>query len=186
MSYTPEQYLQKMRERIKNLKGVALLEPVIADVQAAMAKRIFEEGTGGAGQKLGTYSTKPMYATKKQFVKSGAFKPQGKAGGKSTFKNKRPRKSMYLPQGYKQLKQVQGMQSNYVNLQYSGALKQAFEGKLQRNAQQVTIGLVGKQNDKKLMALKAKYGTGIFKATPAERKLAAEALKKKILQTLSA
>ncbi len=185
MSYTPEQYLQKMRERIKNIKAASLMESVVAKVQTAMEKRIFEDGASGNGQKLGTYSTKPMYATKKQFAKTSAFKPQGKTGGKGTFKNKRTRQSMYLAQGYKQLKQVQGLQSNFVNLEYTGALRKAFKAKPQTNAQQVTLGIGGKQSDKKLAALKAKYGTDIFKPTTAERNVVAAELKKKILQTLT-
>lgn len=185
MSYTPEEYLNKMRARLLNLKQLNLIAPVVTKLQSTMAKRIFDDGQSGNAQKIGAYSTRPMYATVKRFAKRGAFKPAGKSAKGASFKNGEPRRSMYLPQGYKQLKEVQGMEAGFVNLTYSGDLRNAFNGEPVVNAGTVTISLGGKGNTQKIKALTAKYGEGIFKPTPAERNFFTGEITRKILQTLS-
>jgi hypothetical protein len=179
--YTPEEYLQKLRERIKAATDTRLLAPVITNLQQAMDKRIFETGLNSKAQKLGAYSTKPMYVTQKQFANTPAFRATGKVNTEGTFKNKRARRSMYLPQGYKQLRQVQGMPADKVNLTYSGSLRKSFNQKPGADGWQLGTG---EQDKKKLDGLAAKYGPRIFKPTDAERETAVKQVVQTILETL--
>lgn len=181
MMYTPEEYLQKLRERIKAVTDTSLLAPVITNLQQAMDMRIFETGLNSKAQKLGAYSTKPMYVTQKQMVNTPAFRAAGKVNTESMFKNKRARRSMYLPQGYKQLRQVQGLPADKVNLTYSGSLRKSFN---QKPGADGWLLVTGEQDKKKQLALAAKYGPGIFKPTAAEHETAVKQVTQIILETL--
>lgn len=122
-----------------------LLRTVATSMIGVVKTRIHEEGRAADNSNIGTYSTKEMYASKSQFVGSG-FTPLGKiktgkdvsagtATTKVSFKNSKgkvktkkvaikkdftERKSMFLPGGYKQFRQVQGRPADKVNLSLSG------------------------------------------------------------------
>lgn len=118
-------------------------------MQASMLKRIFERGQATSGAGISSkYSSNPTYYPKKAFKKTaGAFKPIGKntlikvstktKGSNSVLKatikversnkeTKANRKTMYLAGGYKMLRQVQGLQTNFVDLHVSGSLMQSI------------------------------------------------------------
>jgi len=118
-------------------------------MQASMLKRIFERGQATAGGGISSkYSSTPTYYPKKAFKKTaGAFKPIGKntliksttktkaantvskttiTVSKKNVENKANRKTMYLAGGYKMLRQVQGLQTNFVDLHVSGSLMQSI------------------------------------------------------------
>lgn len=120
-----------------------------AAMQASMLKRIFERGQATSGAGISSkYSSTPTYYPKTAFKKTaGAFKPIGKntlikvstktKGSNSVLKatikversnkeTKANRKTMYLAGGYKMLRQVQGLQTNFVDLHVSGSLMQSI------------------------------------------------------------
>lgn len=82
--------------------------------------RIREQGKATSGGQIGQYSTKPAYYGQSMFVNPSAFKPQGK-NSKSPVKSLgQPRKTMYLSHGYKELRQIQSLETRHVNETYSG------------------------------------------------------------------
>lgn len=76
---------------------------------------------------------------------SGKQTTPSKGGGKKTSlyslvkPNYQPRKSMYLKDGYKQLRDVQGLRTDITNMQYSGQLVADYQ--MQRAAQEVLLGI---------------------------------------------
>lgn len=119
-------YLQNIANNLDSQAVDVAVVQSMTELQANFIQRVFVEGEDSNNQLLGTYSEKPNYYTKEQFVRKSAFKGQGKDGS-TTFKVvTRSRKSMYLPQGYKQLRQIQARPTDKVNLDYSGSLKNAY------------------------------------------------------------
>lgn len=85
---------------------------------ATIKNRIQRQGVDSNGAKMSAYSTKPYYAQRNSFVKRGSFK----AGGKSVNgrKNKKNPRTMFLKDGYKQFREIQGRQTGHRDLTLSG------------------------------------------------------------------
>lgn len=164
---TLEQYqsrLQQVATQVANRITDAAIIPAGSTLLARIKNRIINEGKGSAGNKIGSYSTKPAYFTRSKFVKKAAFKPQGKTG-KGAKKNGQARKSMYLPNGYAQLRQIQGRQSSFVNLEYSGDTMLALQ--MTRNGNTVQIGFTRQKASVVRKALEQRYGP-VYAGTQAE------------------
>lgn len=132
-----------------------------------MKDRIFKQGLDKYFKILAeSYSTKPMYVNKDQFVKRGSFEPKGKNESGKTKGNGTQRKTMYLPHGYKELKEVQGLSSEIINLQYKGNLKRAFVSSFESGI--LYIGFTSTEESEKARRLEAKYKTEIFNAANEE------------------
>lgn len=165
---TPIEFQRKMEAKIADLDTAKLLFPIAAKMIDLMSVRLFDEGEGAQG-KLGKYSTDEGYFTKKQFKNKGAFKPKGKTG-KAKFENGEPHKSMYLEDGYKELKAIQGYESSFVNLQYSKDLRNDFDTGLKIKGDSVIAVVKRGINGDKVEWLSDKYGEKTFKHTPEEIK----------------
>lgn len=154
---TLEQYRDKIRNIVQQSSAQAtsvIRVPAANKLRAAIINRIANEGKATNGSLIGTYSTKPSYYTKKQFVKGGAFKPQGKTG-KSAFDNGKPHKSMFLPQGYTELRNIQGRRTDIMNWEYSGDLMLDF--KQQETQTAILIGFTRIDQSKKRKGLEARF-----------------------------
>ena len=177
---TEEQFREKLLSKIRSLKiAEQIVYPAATVANASMLERLFEKGIGGDGAKVGSYSTEPMYASKKQFRNTGAFKAQGKTG-----KKKEGRKSMYLAGGYKQLRQVQGYESSYVNLFYYGDLYGEMN-KLTVEKDTVVVRLSREINKKKVDGLREKYGKETFQHTKKEKEQFAKDVSKMLANYFS-
>ena len=108
-----------------------------------------------------------MYAGKKQF-NGGGFPGIGKTG-KTNFKNGKPHQSVFLIEGYKQLKQMQGYESSFVNLTYSADLKLDFANSLTAKNDCVLSGVSNNANVLKIEGLTEKYGNDLFNLTEEEK-----------------
>jgi hypothetical protein len=97
-------------------------------VIAEYKQRIFFNGLDTSGGAIGTYSVNPFYINPLSLttVSASGIKPQGK-NGQSVFKNGNPHKTKYLTQGYKELRDLTGRQSNTVDLNFSGSLFQSIK-----------------------------------------------------------
>ena len=97
-------------------------------VIAEYKQRIFFLGLDTSGGSIGQYSVNPFYINPLSLttVSAGGVKPQGK-NGQSVFKNGNPHKTKYLTQGYKELRDLTGRQSNSVDLNFSGSLFQSIK-----------------------------------------------------------
>lgn len=179
---TPEQFEKQLNDKIKKLNKAKLIYPVATVVHDAVVNRIFEVGINGNDAQIGKYSTEPSYYTREQFNKKGAFKPRGKNSNKRKKENSEDRTSMYLPQGYKELRQIQGYESNFVNLSYSRDLRKDFSTKLSINNGVVVARVNRAINADKIQWLTAKYGAKTFQHTDDEKEFYAEEVAKKITE----
>lgn len=91
----------------------SIVAPAANELLAKIKNRISQDGKNTQGANIGNYSTTPEYYSKSQFVKQGSFRNVGKTG-------KKTKSTMYLPQGYKQLRQIQGREVAHMNYEYSG------------------------------------------------------------------
>jgi len=157
---TLSQHERSLRGLVAAINSEALAETVLvpsADRLLARIKKRVKDGKNSNDGNIGKYSTKPITVSSKQFV-AGGFTPTSKTKGRKS-------NSMYLPQGYKQLRQVQGLKSDSVNVEYSGALISNL--KVKRIAKSVFIALFTKKQIAKRRFLEAKYGS-IFTASRSE------------------
>lgn len=164
---------------------------------ASIKNRILQNGIKSDGTMIGTYSTKPMYVSKKQFVKQGAFKPKGQRGFKGErvvlqrnykvkkvkLKNgriveklvpahkykveKKTPKTMYLESGYHELRTIQGMPVDKVIVNYSGETMLSFQ--LMANGEMVVIGFTQQRAAIIRKALEKKFKGPIYAPTLNER-----------------
>ncbi len=185
MKYTPEQFNEEIKRRFNQIRKAEVIYPIATKVHADMTERIFSEGINGNGQKIGEYSTESAYFTKKQFKKTSAFKGRGKNSNSPKFKDGTARKSMFIADGYKGLKSVQGYVSAFVNLTYSSTLRNGFASGLAENGGAIVLRLINKENQKKLEWLKEKYGPATFKHTKEEREFFKKELTKDLISILS-
>ena len=158
--------LNNLPERITQLAVESIVIPAASKMTASIIRRNVNEGKNTDGTKRNGYSTKPKYATQQQFVVKGAFKPQGK-GGNKTKKNGQPNKSMYLPGGYNQQREIQGRRTDVKNYEYSGDLINdfGFEGQPEQN--RAVIGFRSELQSVKRKALEKKNGLA-FPPSPDE------------------
>lgn len=195
---TPKQFEDKLLSKISKLKKADIIYPIATKIHADMTERIFTKGVDGASTEIGQYDSTPAYFTKKQFKKTGAFKPQGKKSFKAKQYsagrrrkqldrgNSYTRTSMFLPYGYKQLKAIQGMESRFVNLTYSADLRNDFATKLKVQKDSVVAVVSRTINGKKVDWLSAKYGKDTFTHTEKERDFFKGEIKKKLINYFSA
>lgn len=152
---TPEEYYKLLGRMTSSYADVVRVELYVRGANMLLANiknRIQRRGQDSNLRDLLPYSTKPGYYTKDKFVRKSSFKAIGKDGFRGdrlirsknysvvTQKNGRERlvrdktfevqrnkpKSMYLQNGYKQLRQIQGMPTDIKNLTYSGSTMAAF------------------------------------------------------------
>lgn len=146
--------------------------PAANGLLATIKNRIVNEGENSAGGKNGSYSTKPAYFTQEQFVKKSVFKGIGQRGfkgerivsekkyrvEKTTLKSgkvvqrlvdekkfkveKKTPKSMYIEDGYKGLRDIQGRRTDVMNLSYSGATLLAYQ--MQARDVEILLGMTNK------------------------------------------
>lgn len=170
-------------------------------MQASMIKRIFERGQSTSGAGIASkYSSSPTYYPKKAFKKTtGAFKPIGKntlvkvstktKGSNSVLKatikvdrankeTKTNRKTMYLAGGYKMLRQVQGLQTNFVDLHVSGSLMQSI--RIVTVDKKVQIRIVGTDGVMKSENTEKLYKKDIFKPSVQDNQAAENAISDEI------
>ena len=97
-------------------------------VIAEYKQRIFFNGLDTNGDEIGQYSVNPFYINPLSLttVSAGGIKPEGK-NGNTVFKNGNPHKTKYLTQGYKELRDLTGRNSDKVDLNFSGSLFQSIK-----------------------------------------------------------
>lgn len=107
------------------------------------------------------------------------------AAGSGKFKNGKPRKSMYIQQGYKGLRAAQGYETKHVNLNYTADLRNDFASKLKVEGGLVVAVVSRDINSKKIDWLSAKYGKSIFTHTEKEREFFKTEVTKKLINYLA-
>lgn len=160
----------------------------------SIKNRIVNEGLNSEGNTIGSYSTIPIYAERDQFIKGG-FNGQGKNNKfgntigdrlvptirlKQTGVKKNPvkykrysavkpsgdeRKTMYLKEGYKELRDVQGLRTDIMNFEYRGDLMEDYH--TQQVAQAVLLGFGNPTQIQKRSSLERRFGH-VFQPTEQE------------------
>ena len=188
---TTEQYIAIIDSKLNELSKPDLIIGAATETHLMQMSRIFDTGEKASGR-IGAYATAPMYADAKQFSKPGAFLPSGKPlqrvytkktkapANIGQFKNGKPRKSMYLQNGYRQLKSVQGLESGFVNLSYTADLRNDITQHLVSTTVGFACGVTSAMNAQKLAGLKDKYGNDLFELNRTEKEFFKTAVKQLI------
>lgn len=174
---TWEHYTQNWRDLKRDLKDASALEILALPAQAmldSIKTRVFEHGATTDGQLMEAYSTKPASFSRSEFDDKSAFK-----AGRG--------KSMYLPQGYRQLREIQGKQVSYINLDYTGKFKDSY--KVQTSGNTARLLLTTRRGGSLRFMHEQRFGP-ILSANETERTALTEAIKvsvdKKTIETLTA
>lgn len=154
--------IKKLATQTSEQAAEFIIIPAASGMTANIINRNTQRGENTDGSKRGDYSTKPMYANKKQFVKQG-FRPQGKNSA-GDFNNGNKRQSMYLPNGYKQLRDIQGRRTDIKNYDYSGDLFSSFG--FAKNDKGVAIGFRTEQASKVRKGLEERFGRAFPPSEP--------------------
>lgn len=126
------------------------------ELEAEWKDRVFGRGENADGGEIGQYSTDPAYYSRAAFIRGNAFMPNGKNSSEKTFKNGKPRKSMYLPLGYAELRSIQGRQVDRVNLKYGGSLERAF--RVYKFGSEVLFGNADAAEHQKVIGNEERFG----------------------------
>lgn len=180
-----------------DLIDIAVLPPANI-LLASIKTRIAEAGQNSEGGSIGAYSTKPLYASKETFIAGGfnaqgkrvnefgithgdRIIPSARLKSNSIKSNRvkykqyssvkpnyKPRKSMYLQGGYKQLRSIQGLRTDIMNFKYRGALLGSYQSA--RDGSTVIQGFTDVKNSGKRKGLEKRFGS-VFRATATEIQL---------------
>ena len=204
---TTQDFIRLIDKQLEEITKANFTYLIVSDIHAMQVKRVFTEGIGGNDMKIGTYSTKPMLASKEQFTKKAAFKQsyidlasgavvdtksEGDVPFFLTFKNRntgvRNKKAtaiMFLGEGYKEFKKIQGKESNFVNLRNTEDLKLDFTGSLILDGNVYKTGTKRERNSEKVKWLVEQYGKETFGITKKEIEIYKQRIKKRLIDTLS-
>lgn len=160
--------------RVRSLKSILKDESVVAAaldkagvaLLNAIDRRVFIDGLATNGQQIGTYSTRPMYASPEQYPAfSGKLRPA------------KGRKSVKFPNGYKQFRKKVGRQAERVTLFLTGKLRKSMS--FEHGKKQSRIKFTG--FERRVKQLEQRYQTPIFTPTDSEIELFVGIVKKELL-----
>lgn len=117
---TVQEYFNKLRAAGQTLAEQDMpLEIAARDTVAAMFSRIFVDGKDAKGGSIGNYNTtKPLYVNPKNLPRATPVKGKNDDTGNV---GKNPRKTAYF-ESYMALRADQGVNTKYVDLNFSGRL----------------------------------------------------------------
>lgn len=143
-----EAFAAKLESLVKELDDKmpdAISAQIMVELEAQHKQRIFGEGLNSEGEKIGEYSKKSGYYSKDLFIRKSAFKPGVKAylsisteikinkktgkvtaGKEVRHVNKDKMKTMYLQGGYSEFRDIQGRQTEFVNIKFSGSAERGI------------------------------------------------------------
>jgi hypothetical protein len=181
---TLSERLEILSEVVNNDNTARRISQVAAiQVIAEYKQRIFFNGLDSNGSAIGQYSVNPFYINPLSLttVSAGGIKPEGK-NGNTVFKNGNPHKTRYLTQGYKELRQLIGANSETVDLNFSGSLFQSIEV-----TESGTISAITYTNDELagiMESNEARFGKDISTVSTDERELGETAARNELLAIL--
>jgi len=124
---SPGEYADKLRSQLDDLKrNNRPFQLAVYGTVAESSERIFDSGTTADGRIFSYNSTTPLYIQNNpdkvriQTVLTG----KGKTG-KNKFKDGKEHKTTYF-KSYRELRELQGLQGNFVDWTYIGELKSDF------------------------------------------------------------
>lgn len=159
-----ENSVAKIPQIIANAEVLA-----INDILGSMSRRIFNEGGKTDGSRIGQYSSKNTLLGAKSFRNKGAADSFFANSSELQWVRFKGRSLAVLPGGYKRLREIQGLETGFVNLQYTGKLSATLDiGTINDNP---AIGLTTEKSADIVEGLEKKYGV-IFIPQDEEVKIA--------------
>lgn len=132
MSLTTQEFLNKLqRVRLNLSEDDTPLRIASYSVIAKQSKRIFTDGMNASGAEIGQYSKEDIWINPNppsgDFVprNSGGFSPLKGKNGNTEFKSGRERKTSFF-EGWKGLREAQGLPTDNVKLDFTGELFSDF------------------------------------------------------------
>lgn len=180
--------LENFTKLLANDKEIANKITLVAakEFEGTYKKRIFVMGKDSKGRQIGNYSIKPFYIAKTSKtligVKKSGFSPQGK-NGKAKFKNGKTKKSRYLKNGYKELRERAGRQSKTVDLNLSGSLFNSMQTGIRGNL--VVFGFSDAKNIQKANGQEKRFRRVIFAPSKNELEVFANAVNREFKKLIN-
>lgn len=147
----PEDVVNELKNFARSL--LQLKKPIqlvaMKTLEGRMKRRIFNEGRATDNSKIGNYSTKKLYASKDSFAKTSAFVSNTKGG-----------KTMRVDGGYKELRDIQGFQTNYVDTDYTGSLRMSIG--VGDTGENIVLGFFDSENYEKSFGLEEHFDKVIY------------------------
>ena len=128
----------------------------------AIINRIELEGKTSDGRAIGSYSRKEGWYSRDQFRQRTKFRAVGKTG-------KKTKSTMYLSQGYYQLRDMQGLPVGIVNLAYTRDTNSRLRSHVNVSARTAEIGFSTEHAAKVAAGNEKKYKAKIY--TPGEQEM---------------
>jgi hypothetical protein len=181
---TLSERLEILSEVVNNDNTARRISQVAAiQVIAEYKQRIFFNGLDSNGSAIGQYSVNPFYINPLSLttVSAGGIKPEGK-NGNTVFKNGNPHKTKYLTQGYRQLRDLTGRQSETVDLNFSGSLFQSI--KVTESGLNSAITYTNDELAGIMESNEARFGKDISTVSTDERELGETAARNELLAIL--
>lgn len=170
--------LEEIRENlIKGAQERVILAAATA-MKAEMQDRIFNRGEDIHGSAIGDYSTKASYFTKDKFVRKAAFKPQGKNGLRGVKEKKAIPKSMYLKEGYKEFRDIQGRKTDTKNYKLAGSLEKSIQ--IVKDGKDTLIAITDADESNKRHWLEAQDNKQVFRGGKTDYKVFKQAVSDEI------
>lgn len=153
---TPEEAANELRAFARSFPALLDRVGIVAfkRLEAFYKRRIFNEGKTTAGGPIGTYSDNPISVKREAFIQKNKFKGTGRGS------------TMYLPGGYKQLREIQGRESEYVNLDYTGSLRRSIQ--TGRIGGRLALGFTDEERFAVAQELEERFNAAIFSVSVEE------------------
>jgi hypothetical protein len=174
---TLSQYIDKLKRARADLTNAD--KPVFFAAQAALttfSRRVFQRGESTSGSTFKYNDTNPLYVDpKKTFGNTSALRPPRGKHGDTKFKSGKPHKTTWVS-SYKELRNIVGRESSFVNFEATGDLKSEIENRTSAGLTprkisdaDYEIRVTSDENAGKLLGLNTKY-PNVFKFSESEKK----------------
>ena len=162
---------EENRQQIATVAALAAL--------AEFKTRIFTLGLDSELNKIGDYSTTPIYATQDNYIGlPNRFVGKGKNSNSPNFLNGSLRRSKYYKDGYKEFRADVGRQNETVDLNLTGSC--AFSIQFGLTDDGAAFGFTNREEADKLKGNEVRFGATIFEASQNEREEATIAARREI------
>ncbi len=151
---TPTEFAKDLERKVEEIRlRNRPFQLGVASAHAMMIKRIFTEGKDVNLNSIGQYSTEDIYInpSKTATRNNNGFSPLTGKTGKSKFKDGKSHVTSFF-EGWKGFRDVQGLNTDVVNLNNTGDMKSDFE----RTPQQINVNYYEASFSRPINDLKAR------------------------------
>jgi hypothetical protein len=148
------EYNKRLGGVIKDLQtgahGQVMVEMAL-NALTLIKQRVQQKGVDSSGSKYKPYSTKPMLTGRKNFVKTSAFDELLSSRQKrkeSQWRTVKGHHLLLLPGGYKQFRQIQDRQTNWVDFTFTGGMWKDINVISKTSDHQRGLAIIGARNEK--------------------------------------